>query len=624
MKQLFQKTMLLLLVFSAGILHSQGPLTGGEQTSNLPYTSTTNWVAHSTSDKNEKLYAIAYTLEDKKAGNYFKVYDGSSFNALTPSDIHFSNYASFARIKLDKENNVYVLYRDKPSSNNYNIKTYLKKYNASGTLIGSRVMAISNSHATDLAIAPNGDVLVGGVENNKIIIKVFRNMSYIGTLSHMDELKLINDTRPFSIHMDMKEEKLAVGYSFGPLSQSKLNIKRYTYNPNNVSISFHSHYYEPNSRFNRLEANQIALRSNWEVFFNANISSSPPFTETQVKFLSGQSSTVFQEKRGFIDVDIKNRLVISKNYGSLAEGSFKVSLFDSSNNFIHEYEIDAKIKNHLESVAIYDCDFIVTGIDRKLYANPNNPTYQSFHQVFNCGEICGRDGTPMAAAQFRFPNGENEYQSYYGPIKITELCLIDDLLVDGSASGCETRYFVSLAEFDLGTWTDINLLHSAWVSPFSEAPNDINIVDFLPQGYHLRPGKIYRFKLAVGNPWDSVELFFEVTCCKREIIEDPHHDYEPFKYSLTFGEEEINNTPKDVNFKVSPNPAQNHVALDFSDIKSKGDKTINIRNLQGIKVYSNKTQDQKETIDVKSWPTGLYLITVETDGKSYQNKVIKK
>src|SRR5690606_29385552 len=110
------------------------------------------------------------------------------------------------------------------------------------------------------------------------------------------------------------------------------------------------------------------------------------------------------------------------------------------------------------------------------------------------------------------------------------------------------------------------------------------------------------FKLAVGNPWDSVELFFEVTCCKREIIEDPNHDYEPFKYSLTFGEEEVNNTPKDVNFKVSPNPAQNHVALDFSDIESKGDKTINI----------------------KSWPTGLYLITVKSDGKSYQNKVIKK
>jgi|SRR5690554_3607819 len=623
MKQIFQKTMLLLFICNVGILHSQGPLTGGEQTSNLPYASISHWVNESTSDKNEKLYAITYWKKGEKAGNYFKIYDGASYNAITPSDIKYSDYASFARIKLDNQNNVYVLYTDMPSSNNYNIKTYLKKYNASGTLIGSRVMAFNNNHATDLAIAPNGDVLVGGVESNKIIVKVFRNMSYIGTLSAIDEVKTINDTHPFSIHMDMKGEKLAVGYSYGSLTQSTLNIKRYTYNSNSVSTALHSHYYESESRFNSRN-NQLALRDNWEVFFNANISNVPPTLDSQVKLLSGQNSTIFQNSHGFIDVDIKNRLVISKDYGAPANGNFTVSLYDSNNSFIHEYDIDEKIKNHLESVAIYNCDFIVTGIDRKLHANPNNHTYQNFHQVFNCGEKCGKDGTPMAAAQFRFPNGENEHQSYYGPIKITELCLIDDLLVDGSASGCETRYFVSLAEFNLATWTDTNLLHSGWISPFTEAPNDINIVDFLPQGYHLRPGKIYRFKLAVGNPWDSVELFFEVTCCKREIIEDPNHDYEPFKYSLTFGEEEVNNTPKDVNFKVSPNPAQNHVALDFSDIESKGDKTINIRNLQGIEVYSNTTQNQKETIDVKSWPTGLYLITVKSDGKSYQNKVIKK
>ncbi|WAC03830.1 hypothetical protein N7U66_10680 [Lacinutrix neustonica] len=41
---------------------------------------------------------------------------------------------------------------------------------------------------------------------------------------------------------------------------------------------------------------------------------------------------------------------------------------------------------------------------------------------------------------------------------------------------------------------------------------------FYPLGYHLRPGKIYRFRLAVGSPWHSVDIFFEVSCCKRRII----------------------------------------------------------------------------------------------------------
>src|SRR5690606_41116271 len=89
MKQIFQKTLLLLFICNVGILHSQGPLTGGEQTSNLPYASISHWVNESTSDKNEKLYAITYWKKGEKAGNYFKIYDGASYNAITPSDIKY-------------------------------------------------------------------------------------------------------------------------------------------------------------------------------------------------------------------------------------------------------------------------------------------------------------------------------------------------------------------------------------------------------------------------------------------------------------------------------------------------------------------------------------------------------
>src|SRR5690554_394763 len=624
MKNSIQKIFLIFLLGCYGALNAQVPLTGGVQTSGLNNVSIDWWVQQSTSDKNRDLYAITYWKHGKDAGNYFKVYNGSNFNPITNIDIKYSELGSFARIKLDNEKNVYVLYKDYETPNGSVFKTYLKKFSASGNLIGSRIQVVNNTHPSDITIAPNGDVLIGCTENNKIKVKVYRNMGYVGSIP-IDEIKLINNTNPFVIHMDMKDKKLAIGYSFGHINASKLIIKRYSYSPSNIALSLHS-YYDDNSRFDS-GTNQLALRNNWDVFFNSNISTSYPFTNRVVKFLNNNTSSIFQSSSGLVDVDLGNRLLISQDYGAPANGDFKVKLYESDNSLIHEYQIDNKIKNHLESVAIYDCDFIVTGIDRKLGANPNNHSYQNFHQVFSCGG-CKEDSKPTAAAEFRFPYQENEYDSYYGPIKVTELCLIDDLLVDGSASTCEDRYFVGLSEFNLSTWTDTNVLHSAWVAPLTQAPNNINIVDFLPQGYHLKPGKIYRFRLAVGNPWDSVDIFFEVSCCKREIIADPHpggiESQKTFEYTLTFGDEASENHDKDVNFKVFPNPAQDQVTLDFSDIESKNTKIINIRNLQGVEVYASKTQDQKETIHIKNWPTGIYISTAIIDGKSYQNKIIKK
>jgi len=622
MKNSIQKIFLIFLLGCYGALNAQVPLTGAVQTSFLNNSSISAWTP-STSDKNKKLYAIAYWTESpNQIGNYFKIYNGATYDAVSP-EVKYSNYASFSRIKLDNENNVYVLYKDWENPNGTVFKTYLKKYSASGNLIGSRIQVVNNTHPSDITIAPNGDVLIGCTENNKIKVKVYRNMGYVGSI-HLDDVN--NNNNPIVIHMDMKDEKLAVGYSFGPFNNSKLIIKRYTYAPNNIGSSALYAYYDDNSHFDS-GTNQLALRNNWDVFFNSNISTSHPFTNRVVKFLNNNTSSVFQNSSGLVDVDLANRLIISQDYGAPVNGDFKVKLYESDNSLIHEFQIDNQIKDHLNSVAIYDCEFIVTGVDRKLGANPYRHKYQSFHQVFDCGG-CKENSRPTAAAEFRFPYQENEYDSYYGPIKVTELCLIDDLLVDGSASTCEDRYFVGLSEFNLSTWTDTNVLHSAWVSPLTQAPNNINIVDFLPQGYHLKPGKIYRFRLAVGNPWDSVDIFFEVSCCKREIIADPHpggiESQKTFEYTLTFGDEASENHDKDVNFKVFPNPAQDQVTLDFSDIESKNTKIINIRNLQGVEVYASKTQDQKETIHIKNWPTGIYISTAIIDGKSYQNKIIKK
>ena len=47
----------------------------------------------------------------------------------------------------------------------------------------------------------------------------------------------------------------------------------------------------------------------------------------------------------------------------------------------------------------------------------------------------------------------------------------------------------------------------------TQAPNNIKITDYLPKGYQLRPNKIYKFSLAVGIPWDIVDIYFKIDCC---------------------------------------------------------------------------------------------------------------
>jgi len=133
-----------------------------------------------------------------------------------------------------------------------------------------------------------------------------------------------------------------------------------------------------------------------------------------------------------------------------------------------------------------------------------------------------------ATASFVFANSTHttQHNSIYGPIDVHVLCLSDDLFVDGTQSECENSYFVAIAEFDLMTWTDTNPLFSEWISPLTQAPNNIDITSYLPQGYQLRPNIIYKFKLAVGSPWHEESLWFEIDCCKRRKPDKPQNPQE--------------------------------------------------------------------------------------------------
>lgn len=140
-----------------------------------------------------------------------------------------------------------------------------------------------------------------------------------------------------------------------------------------------------------------------------------------------------------------------------------------------------------------------------------------FIDVDEC--YCDPGATATARAKFAKPMRVERMPSKYGKSNISVLCHKERyLFVDGAASSCEDRYYVELAEFDLMTWSNTQILKQGWVCTNNcRVPGNLNIKNFLPPGYQLDKNKVYHFKLAVGMPWDETHLFFKIDKCNNNL-----------------------------------------------------------------------------------------------------------
>ena len=77
---------------------------------------------------------------------------------------------------------------------------------------------------------------------------------------------------------------------------------------------------------------------------------------------------------------------------------------------------------------------------------------------------------------------------------------------------------------------------------------------------------------------------------------------------------------------VYPNPVSKKFKVKSLKLKVKGDKTIRIYNSQGIKVEEIKMPTRKEiiTVNVQSWPKGIYFVQLVVDGVAVGSKKIIK
>jgi hypothetical protein len=571
------------------------------------------------SDLNDDYMVVTYGNENApmsgssgSPGTFMTKFD--NLGSPLVQDIPVFNLGSSASIvKISSDNKIYVL-----GFNDYDAHTklVLKRYNTSGVQTGQEIVDHFHSDpAIDLAVTEEMDVLVSRFHNDKLKIESFSaSLSYKGEIA-VDHVTSIHPAYNLRAHsMDYNDGYILIGYSKGVSASNLADIKKYNYNAASPANSTVTNSYSFYGGFKTISlavnnSHQVALRENGDVFYVNGLSG--------VKKISGNSTTTLSPKKiAKVNVDANDKLLISWTNNTKAYAR----LYDANNSLVRNYQEDGNI-NGSWAPAFNNCQFIIAG-DKSNQGTDMSTIRKPYYQVFNCSE-CEIGSASTASAEFRYPNQMLELNSMYGPIEVAEICLVDALLVDGSASCNEDRYFVGLSEFDLMNWTDINVLHSDWVNS-GQAPNDIDITDFLPQGYQLRPDKVYKFRLAVGPQWDAVDIFFKVACCKREIIGLPNDEVE-LAHGIIDGNGEGDPTdPEDLVVDIFPNPAKDYVTIDFSKEEMLSEASVSISNFSGKEVYNARSKEEKIRVDITDWENGIYVCNISLNGKETIKRIVKE
>lgn len=573
-------------------------------------------------DLNDDYMVITYGNQNPSTapggtGTFMKVFTG--INTPVTGDIPVFNMGfHLSRVKISDANNIYVL-----GTADYGAvtKLTLKKYSVAGIASGSIIINISTAaEMYDLAVTANNDVLVSLFDGNDVKILCYdSNLAYKGAIVAATAITHFNvgTGNLRAQFIDFNSGHILIGYSRGVDASLTSFIKKYQYNSSTPASSplvatytftggFKSRHLEG------LNSHQVALRANGDVFYVNGLSG--------VRRISGATTTtVYSNATSKVNVDASDNVLITWTDNSMA----RARLYNASNAFVHQYSEGGNI-NGSWAAAIHNCKFVIAG-DKNYQGTDYHTNRKPHYQVFNCSN-CVVGAPATASAEFRFPNQVIAMNSLYGPQDVAELCLVDELLVNGSASCNETGYFVEIAEFNLMTWTNINVLYSNWVCTGCQAPNNIDITSFLPQGYQLRPGKVYRFRLAVGSPWHSVDIFFTIACCRRSI---DHEEEFPDELTPELREDTIREIAPEESeansaVKVFPNPADDEVTLQFVAKENAAEVMVSVTDFTGTEVYTSKTTEETMTLNIASWEAGIYIVTISINGKSYTQRILKQ
>ena len=576
---------------------------------------------------NDRKIAISrqyVTVPKKKGRRDLRFFDVIG-NLLAQSDYYSHDNYSFTKILFDprNENVVYALYNQRKAHSYLEepdedapIYHYIRRFVRNGSVVtmSEPEIVYENNNPSDFVIAPNGDLLVGNVQNNGQVN--VRPVRWLGTWMFAPELMVsvpgsakkspgsYAEPKLWPICMDMKENIFIIAHNRGyHYNNHYIQIKKAQYNP--TSQTANTIYVYPiqgktlahkggnaatmtSSKFHQ----KVALRPDGGIMFVSRELSDYNNTTSPVNYLNSMTAsganTVLEVTNGLntnVVVTEENKIFFA---ASDMVGDYKINLYSYLDDLEHTYTPAVEVTNKLYNLAVKDCDLLVAG---KL-----NDSYQ-YHQFFSCSDC---NGELNADGEFTGQFVDREVGTKYGPLPVAVFCSPEDVVFNGLPSTCESKVEIAIAPINVNTWVPGQDLFNGVYCDNCTAPSNIQISNYAnPLNY----GQYYLFTFRVIDLEGNVSVIhrlFMIEHCK---------------------EKEDSETQK-LEFEVFPNPNQGEFEISVINNENKG--LLEVLSLSGNVIFRDIISGENQIhVDISKVPSGVYLVKININGEVYIKRIVK-
>ncbi|KQS47808.1 hypothetical protein ASG38_10260 [Flavobacterium sp. Leaf359] len=249
---------------------------------------------------------------------------------------------------------------------------------------------------------------------------------------------------------------------------------------------------------------------------------------------------------------------------------------------------------------------------KMLTVNPNGNTFSPANVQINNNNI----GT--------LPNGITSTDGYYQISNGTHSTRVSNRLVSITDSGNHTvndgiivRVYYSISEYTnlvVNTPPAGDIVDAGWFR--SDSNTAAALISTMSAGTYVLPNaeKIIPFNSGSENGIAFVEFRLSKTGTIGLYAKTQEGSLAP--------ELSVPDRSKSLAVKIYPNPAKNHLHLEFTEPQNPEIQKIAITNMLGQRIYT--IAENPKSIDVSSLTSGIYQILVATDRGNWNGKFIKE
>ncbi len=475
---------------------------------------------------NRSIYAVSnqYSV-GSKCYRTLRVFEGNGdLKAVSKNYSHDHNAVTKVLFHPTSNRIIYTLYRERRNQLDpagYDSRIYVRRFVYTpgtagnlGTLAKSpRYEVFDLKNNADFVIAPNGDLLVGAVQDDlSVVVKAVRwggaAFTVVGNFT-TSPANFVSASNP-RISMDMKGDDFVIGHDRG----NGLFIKKGLYIPGTI-LSFatttYAHLLNGYSlhRFNGAGGGYslvqgIGLRPDGDVYF---VNSTGNLTDWELyKMKPDGSTTLLNNGSG------GTHLVASQNgecfLAHKTSNVYQIDKYNVLDEHEHTYIVHPDLAPGLSNLAVYDCTLLSSG---------RMDTEKQVHEKYSCAE-CAPGGLATADATMA---GEIDHfetlWSSYGWQNVPVYCSSQKVKVDGSKSSCESRYSITITEWNLPPWQPLGpAISTGWVPGI--VPQDFDVAALIGNIGGGVNGRNFHVEVEVdgpGGPHADYELF-RLEICKTK------------------------------------------------------------------------------------------------------------